>query len=281
MPLTAETIYGDEVFAPDLTNKNQKFVCRNCQTPMSFVDATLKTKHFRHKVATSSCVYDEPDTETHRYYVTHVYERLKALGLGMVLPPEHPVGKFVVDVFWDRGAFFLDNVAFEIQATNYSFSKYADKIRGYAFRNLLVVYIFVGDDFCREVKPNIYSLKEIEKRIFVEKTYHDTVIGCYLDGNTVTIPLFTPKFAKGSDDYCTHRFIMRYQGTRRTTLDKYLEELKNKMAVRRFWPECFHDETSYEKHDGKIKRYKVVCTECKKFIKWLSNKDTKALGLDL
>jgi len=181
MPLTAITKSGQRVFAPELIDKKQEFSCRFCKLSMSFVDATQKIKHFRHRVK-SSCNY-ERETEEHEIHKYLVYKKLKAAGYGEVFI-EHPVGKLIADVYWDRGE--MPDVAFEIQATNYSIAKYEEKIRYYAFRNLLVVYIFVGDVFCNEVRPNIYSLKEIEKRIFDEKAYHDTVLGCYLNDDVVT-----------------------------------------------------------------------------------------------
>lgn len=67
MTLTAQTLSGIKVFAPELIEKRQEFICRFCNKPMVFVDAQLKTKHFRHK--TNICNFQsEPETEEHRYY---------------------------------------------------------------------------------------------------------------------------------------------------------------------------------------------------------------------
>jgi len=276
MPLTAITKSGDRVFAPELEDKNQDFFCRFCKAPMIFVDATLKIKHFRHLIK-ASCDY-EGETEEHENYKYSVYKNLQAIGRGKVFL-EHPVGKLIADVYWERAE--KTDIAFEIQATNYSISRYDEKIAYYAFRHVLVVYIFVGDDFCNEVRSNIYSLKEIEKRIFDENIYLDTVMGCYLNGDVVTKPSFSKKYAKGGDGYCTNRFIMRYEGTKEISLNEFLNEIENHVISNPYLPKCSHKETLFEKSTGKIPRYKIVCAVCKKFIKWLPNNEARNIGLDI
>jgi competence CoiA-like predicted nuclease len=205
MSLTAKTLSGIDVFAPELTEKRQGFTCRFCGQPMVFVDAHLKIKHFRHK--TESLCDSEPETEEHEHYKWLVYKMLKNKKIGGVFA-EHRIGNVIADIYMDREEW--PNIAFEIQTTNYSPLKYEEKINIYAFRRLLVVYIFVGNDFNNEIKPNIYSLKEIEKRIFNEKIYCDTVIGCYLKDENIIIPSFKQKYAKGQSGYCTNRFIINY-----------------------------------------------------------------------
>ena len=244
---------------------------------MSFVDAILKIKHFRHRVK-SACDY-EPETEEHERYKYLVYKELKATGSGEILI-EHPVGRFFADVYWAREN--APDVAFEIQATNYSFSKYEEKICAYASRRLLIVYIFVGENFCREIKPNIYSLKEIEKRILYEGTYLDTALGCYLEDDLVTEPSFTTKYAKGGDGFCTNRFIMRYKFSRKASLKEYLtHKVREHIIANPFIPECKHPQAHLEKATGKISRYKRVCSDCGKFIKWIPNREARALGLEI
>lgn len=162
MTLTAKTLGGIEVFAPKLSEKRQGFICRFCGQPMVFVDAQLKIKHFRHKTE-SLCDY-EPETEEHENYKWLVYKMLRNKRIGEVFV-EHRIGKFIADIYLKKNKFY--DIVFEIQATNYSPLKYDEKIRSYAFRKLLVVYLFIGDGFCNEIKRNIYSLKEIEKRIFI------------------------------------------------------------------------------------------------------------------
>lgn len=276
MTLTAQTIEGIKVFAPDLMEKRQEFVCRFCNQPMIFVDAQLKIKHFRHK-AEMSCD-SEPETEAHEHYKWLVFKKLKDMKIGEVLL-EHSIGKVRADIYLNRGSW--RNIAFEIQATNYNFSKYEEKIRAYAFHKLLVVYIFVGEDFCAEVKPNIYSLKEIEKRIFNQKSYGDTVIGCYLEDEIVIIPSFKEKYAKGRSGHCTDRFIMHFRETKRMSLADFLDNALEYYIKEPFLPHCDHNETIYQKAEGKIPRYKKVCAECAKFIKWLPNKEAEAVGLRL
>jgi competence CoiA-like predicted nuclease len=243
---------------------------------MVFVDAQLKVKHFRHKVDTSC--ESEPETEEHEHYKGVVYELLKQKNIGEVYP-EHSIGPVRADIYLKRG---WRNVVFEIQATNYSFSKYQDKIAIYAFRKLQVVYIFVGSDFCAEVRPHVYSLKEIEKKIFNDKEYRDTVVGCYLDGETVTIPSFKQKWAKGRAGQCTDRFIINYEETKRVNLDAFLDSILERYVTKPFVPPpCDHKEKEYQKSEKEIPRYKEICIRCGKFIRWLPNKEAKALGLEI
>jgi competence CoiA-like predicted nuclease len=164
MTLTAKTLSGIDVFAPEVTEKRQGFICRFCSQPMVFVDAQLKIKHFRHK--TKSLCDSEPETEEHENYKWLVYEMLKNKKIGEVFP-EHRIGKFIADIYLKKNKFY--DMVFEIQATNYSPSRYDEKIKSYAFRKLLVVYIFIGDGFCNEINKNIYSLKNIERSIFIQK----------------------------------------------------------------------------------------------------------------
>jgi competence CoiA-like predicted nuclease len=277
MALTAQTLSGINVFAPNLKEKRQDFICRFCKEPMVFVDAQLKIKHFRHKVKLL-CNY-EPETEEHEHYKYLVYQTLKAKKIGEVFI-EHLVGKFIADIYLKKNNFC--DIVFEIQATNYDPSKYEEKIRTYAFRKLLVVYIFVGNQFCNEVKRNIYSLKEIEKRIFIQKKYRDTVIGCYLKDGIVTIPYFKEKFAKGRIGHCSHRFIMDYSATKQISLDAYLNDIMKYYIREPFKPShCNHNVTIYQKNIGKIPRYDEICLECGKWLRFLPNKEAEAKGLQL
>ncbi len=50
MPLIAIDEKGLSINSRDVTNRNQKFTCAHCGNPLSFVNARLKVKHFRHKV---------------------------------------------------------------------------------------------------------------------------------------------------------------------------------------------------------------------------------------
>jgi competence CoiA-like predicted nuclease len=274
MALTAKTLSGIDVFAPELMEKRQEFTCRFCGQPMVFVDAHLKIKHFRHKTE-SLCDY-ETETEEHEYYKWLVYKMLMKKRVGEVFA-EHRVGKFIADIYLKKNKFC--DIVFEIQGTNYSPLKYDYKIISYAFRKLLVVYLFVGNRFCNEIKRNIYSLKEIEKRIFVNKTYCDTVVGCYLNNEYVVIPSFKEKYAKGRIGHCTHRFIMDYNETKKLLLSDYLDDII-KCNIRKPFkpPQCNHNETEYEKVIQKLERYKIICLKCGKFLGWLPDKEAKAKG---
>lgn len=275
MPLTAMTKSGERVLATALTDRNQEFFCRFCKGRMSFVDATLKIKHFRHLVK-SSCEYENESAE-HILAKDLIFNALLSYGQGKAFV-EEKVGRLIADVFWTRE--WKSNVVFEVQAANYDLSIFEEKIRYYAYRNNLVVYVFIGENFLNEVKPNIYTLKEIEKRIFNDKSYLDSVLGCYLEGNRITVPSFTEKFAKGTPGTCSHRFIIERRWSKSYTIDDYISVIDNHAINQKYSPPCLHKETVLERSSGKIDRYKVVCSECGKFLKWLPNKEALEMGLD-
>ena len=243
---------------------------------MSFVDSTLKIKHFRHLMKVS-CDY-ESETIEHEVSKKIIYDCLLDYGQGKAFIEERG-GRLIADVYWmrDQGP----NVAFEVQATNYDISKYEEKIKSYVFKNILVVYVFIGDNFRNEVKSHIYSLKEIEKRIFIKGSYRDSVIGCYLNSDRIKVPSFSSKFAKGRDEFCTDRFIMEHRWTKDYSINNFISIVDNHKMTQSFMPLCNHEETTLERSDGKIVRYKVVCAVCGKFFKWLPNKEALNMGLDL
>ncbi|MEC4685941.1 MAG: competence protein CoiA family protein [Nitrospirota bacterium] len=274
MALFALDHNGDRIRASQVENRNLNFSCEDCGNPLSFVDAQLKVKHFRHQVA-SDCG-DEPETEEHEYYKDLVAIKLEELKLGQVCP-EYLLGCKRADIYLKREN--KRDIAFEVQATNYSFAKYEQKINCYSARRLLTVYIFIGDDFLNEVKKNIFSLKEIEKKIFHNKSYRDSVIGCYLDGENVTLPSFKQKHAKGSSGYCSDRFIFDYKNLKKMTLDDYLINVQEHKVKDEHPYICGHPEYIVKKSDKKIERYGWFCSCCGKFDKWLSNKQALSMGL--
>jgi hypothetical protein len=276
--LTAQTLSGVKVYAPDLIEKRQEFKCRFCNQPMSFVDAQIKIKHFRHKTKIL-CDY-EPETEEHERYKEIVYQFLKSKNYGEVYI-EHSIGKFIADIYLKRPGHCNDMV-FEIQATNYDIVKFEKKINSYAFRKFVVIYIFIGNNFFNEIKPNIYTLKEIEKRIFTRKIYLDTVIGCYLKNENIIIPLFKEKHVKGRIGCCTDRFITDHKQSKKLPLNDFLDSILEYYIKNPFVPpECSHQEFCFEKSEMKITRYKEVCSDCGKFIRWMPNKEARNRGLSL
>jgi len=219
MSLTALIETGERVYAPDLYNTKQTFSCPFCKNKLLFVNSTLRIKHFRHSIK-ANCPYGN-ETKEHEATKNYVFEELKKIPFGKAYL-EYTFDQFIADVYFCRPNSF--DIAFEIQATNYSYQKYIDKISHYIKEGLLVVYIFIGENFYKEVKANIFSLKEIEKLTFIKNDYKGQLQGCYLSANNaVTLPAFTAKFAKGNSQlYCTTRFIMQYKQARTMTLKDYV-----------------------------------------------------------
>lgn len=279
MALIAKNSEGVEVYSWEVEDKNREYFCRDCKEQFIFVDADLKVKHFRHK--TDSQCEPEPETFEHAYYKKAIFEKIRELNIGHP-KLEHWIGKEKSDIFWEKGGCLKYNIVFEVQASNYNLSDFEQKINAYAHKkNLIVVYIFVGSAFCYEIKKNIYSLKEIEKRIFIERKYFDSVIGAYISEDQITIPVFKNKYARGQSGYCSNRFIMDYRETRNLHLVDYLREVYDYVPHKQYQPVCNHNQTKHVKSDGKIIRYKIVCEDCNKFQGWLPNEIASSLGYSL
>lgn len=278
MPLVAKNHEGLLVFSRNIEDRNQKYFCPTCNETLIFVNAKLKTKHFRHRTGSTCTNESEPETEEHIHYKYLIHDQLEMLYPGKVYL-EHPIGLRKADVYLERPN--KNDIAFEIQATNIDFSEYEKKIKYYAFRKLLTIYIFTEKNFLHETKENIFSLKEIEKRIFIEKTYLDSVVGYYIDGNSLFSPYFKHKYAKGNRGYCTSRFIISHQKSKKIPIGKFVSDLDDLKIINSYKPECFHEKIRYEKSNGKVIRYKKVCLYCNRYIKWLSNNEAIKLGLKL
>jgi hypothetical protein len=279
MALIARNNDGVEVYSWEIEDKKKEFFCRDCGEQLGFVDADLKIKHFRHKV--DSHCEPEPETFEHVFYKKSIFEKIKALNVGHP-KLEHWLGKQKADIYWEKGGCLKYNIVIEVQASNYNLSEFEQKINAYAYKkNLIVIYVFVGNTFCYEIKKNIYSLKEIEKRIFIEKKYLDTVVGAYISGEQVRIPVFKNKYARGHSGHCSNRFIMEYRKSRSFHLEDYLREIYDYVPHEQYNPICPHNQTKHVKHNGKIIRYKIICEECNKFQGWLPNNIALSFGYNL
>lgn len=274
MTLSAHTSQGVRVYAPQITGR-EPFFCCHCKKEMSWVDASLKIKHFRHKVK-ADCD-KERETAEHDQHVWMVYQEIISLGLAQA-HLEYIMGDVRADVFWDRSPNM--GIAFEVQATNYSIKEYDKKIRFYAQNRFLVVYIFIGNKFmtAKDDNPNIFSLKEIERRIFDTKNYKDTVMGCYYSGGYISIPSYTRKYAKGGG-LCTHRYIQERGKTEKCCLRDYLKKLYSEYPKDSYDPVCFHENSHYVTVEGNYPRVYEICEDCGITVRNVRYREAQMLGL--
>src|SRR3989339_292139 len=250
MALLALNQDNKEVFADEIINKNNKFHCRHCNEKLSFVNAKLRIKHFRHKVQ-SNCD-PEPETEEHMFHKKLVYKTLLDLNIGKTFLESSFDKIFRPDVYLKREQ--KRDIVFEIQATNNKIDLFEKKIK-------------------------YYSHKEIEKRIMVFKFYDESVIGAYINQDKILLPDFENKYAKGGDGYCSNRFIMLNNFSRCIPLRQYLNEINTFVSKERYLPVCNHEDFRFELVSQKIIRYKKMCNLCGRFIKWLPNDEAQKLGL--
>ena len=277
MALFAIDSLGNEVYADEVKVNNSSFICRHCKERMSFVNSILRIKHFRHLVE-SSCD-PEPETKEHLFYKKLVFESLSKINVGETFLEYSVNNTFRPDVFLKRKD--KRDIAIEVQATNTNLESFDAKIKYYSYRGFITVYLFVPKIFFHMTRENIYSLKEIEKRIFVSKYYNDSVLGGYIHNNKILLPNFAYKRAKGSvDAYCANRFIIIKQHSKAVNLIQYLEDIQTYVIKNKYHPECLHNNYKYVFSDEKIKRYRMVCSECGKHLKWLPNEEASKLRLN-
>ena len=215
------------------------YSCPECKKRMVFVDGTKYVKHFRH-YRQSNCEYEtEPETEEH-FYATRVVEAIFRHLAGedssisfcreyKIADPEINIAKYA-DVYCESKQ-AERKLAVEVQQANYDISRFLDKILYYYYRGYTVVYMFIGDQFGKTLadRETIYTLKEIEDRIFQEKNL--PIWGAYLfyDNNKipfVEIPSYRLKYKKRSvsyylgpelefsDAYCKTRYIKQFNPQR-------------------------------------------------------------------
>lgn len=275
MALLALNQDNKEVFADENINKNDNFHCRHCYGKLSFVNAKLRIKHFRHKVQ-SNCD-PEPETEEHMFHKKLVFKTLLDLNLGETFLEPSFDTIFRPDVYLKREQ--KRDIVFEIQATNNKIDLFEKKIKYYSHKGYIIVYLFVPGNFFYQPRNNVYSLKEIEKRILVFKSYSESVIGAYINQDKILLPDFENKYAKGGDGYCSTRFIILNNFSRCIPLRQYLNEINTFVSKERYLPVCNHEDFRYELVSQKIIRYKKMCNLCGKFIKWLPNDEAQKLGL--
>jgi len=272
MPLVALENGKNKVFAWNISRRAPLYNCPNCGGRMIFMDCRLKVKYFRHY---EKCECEsEPETKEHVWGKQEVYKTiLNMKDPGSVVELEYNVDNLRADVYWESP---WQKAAIEIQATNYTIGVFEEKIYEYARKGLVIIYLFVGSSFLKETRSFIYSLKEIEKRIFVNKNLPGIIYAGYLkpSGN-VFIPSFQEKWASGGGD-CTHRFISMRSNEKTKKLSEFLIEAVFRKTEKL---DCTHEKVKYVLSSEKITRYKVLCEKCEKFIKWLPNIEARDLGL--
>jgi competence CoiA-like predicted nuclease len=277
MTLVAIKESGEHIFAKNVTQR-ETFRCKGCGGLLYFCDATLKAKYFQHAVA-CNCE-TEPETPEHIWGKQQVFDSLTSIkGQPEKVEMEEFIGRLKADIFWKNP---MNNVAIEVQATNYNILDFEEKIHYYIRRKLKIIYLFVGDNFCKQIKPYVYSLKEIEKRIIFEKKYNDYVIGGYLESDCrVMVPSFQKKYAHGGGK-CENRFFLGKNDRKYHDVLAFLK-LHGYSPPRGCYipPPCKHESVKHVLHDGKIKRYKTVCEDCFAFVSWLKNDTARDLGLEL
>ncbi len=275
MPLVALENGKTPVYAWEVKKREPLYTCKGCGGRLVFMDCRLKIKYFRHY---EKCNCDsEPETPEHVWGKQKVFETILAMkNFGSSVELEHSIENLKADVYWEST---WRKAVIEIQATNYTMDVFSDKIYDYARQGFVIIYLFVGDKFLKETRPFVYSLKEIEKQLFVTKELPGIIhAGYLLPSEKVFIPCFKEKWAKGGDGRCTHRFISMRGFEKTVSLTDFLID-----AVYYEPPKvpCKHTRVRHVANFEKIKRYKVVCDQCNKFLKWLPNKEALQLGYPL
>jgi hypothetical protein len=284
-----------------INEKRPRYSCPECSKRMIFVDGTKYVKHFRH-YRLSDCEFEaEPETEEHLYakrVVEAILGSFKKEDPTLLFSREYQIIDAETDMskyadVYCESKISKKRVVIEIQQTNYNITHFLDKILFYYYSRYDVIYLFIGNQFGKplEKSSKIYSLKEIENKIFQEKSL--PVWGAYLFYDNkkipfIEIPSYRPKFKRGAysyldftDKYCKTRFIKEFNPERLRLKDwlyKILYEYDHKYVNSKL---CDCKRTVYVKSKKKIIRYKEICVYCKKTLRWIPNSEAKIKGLEI
>lgn len=185
-----------------LEQYRQKWTCPNCDQPMLFVDAELKRKHFRHKVA-SPCE-TEPETEEHLFLKEWVYDWLT--NSGYKCEYEVKIGNRIADVTFATNNNKLRVV--ECQVSPISSEEVYSRIYDYEINDVLEVYwimhpINYPGFYEQYRKYTAYRLTEVERE-FLDSShflYYDNI------DKQVKKYFFKPKWMRGGDGNCSSIFL--------------------------------------------------------------------------
>lgn len=310
MPSSSINKAGELVYAEKLEfqigEKRPEFSCPECPNRMVFVDGTKYAKHFRH-YRRSECEFEtEPDTKEHFYakgVVEDIFRHFSESDQTCFFKKEHKITDAEIGMLKYADVYFESKrserkMVIEVQQANYDIPHFLDKILFYIYRGYTVVYLFIGNQFGKTLSENanIYTLKEIENKIFHEQSL--PVWGAYLNYDDkqipfVEIPTYSQKYKRGassyyygeeydcSSDYCSTRFIKNFTPRRMRLKDwlfKILYEYDSKYPKSKI---CNCKRTFFLKSQQKIVRYKEVCAYCKKTLRWVPNKEAQSMGLEL
>jgi hypothetical protein len=310
MPSAAINKSEKRVYAEDqnfqFNEKRPEYSCPECSKRMVFVDGTKYAKHFRH-YRRSDCEYEtEPETKEHFYakrVVEAIFRHFSERDSSLLFDREYKITDSEIEISKYADVYCESKeserkLAVEVQQANYDMTRFLDKILFYIYRGYAVIYLFIGDQFGKTLRDRstIYTLKEIENKIFQEKNL--PVFGAYLHYDSkkipfVEIPTYSQKFKRGapsytldagtdsSDAYCSTRFIKNFNPQNMRLKDwlfKILYEYDPKYPRPK---PCNCKRTVFIKSQKKIVRYKEVCIYCKKTLRWVPNKETQSTGLDL
>ena len=273
---------------------------------MVFVDGIKYIKHFRH-YRLSNCEYEtEPETEGHFYGKKIVEEGFRSFSENdptlffgreyKITDPELGISKYA-DVYCESKKTGKKLVV-EIQQANYDLKTFLDKILFYYYRGYVVVYLFIGNQFGKNISNSktIYTLKEIESQIFHERSLPIWGAYLYYENNLpyVEIPKYKPKYRRGSRAYysedidisssevfCKTRFIKEFNAEKFRLNDWLYNVLYKYHYSHAESVLCNCKRTIFLKSEKKIIRYKEICVYCKRMLRWVPNNEARSRGYEI
>jgi len=126
--------------------KDQKIRCL-CGKPLTFVDATVKIPHFRHRRGNCLVIGAERDTETHNHGLEYLGQLLRKSLSGATVEKERT---FKVRLGLRRSDIFAKlpdgkTICYELQCSPLSLAEFAERIAAYRSLGHRVVWIFGPD----------------------------------------------------------------------------------------------------------------------------------------
>jgi competence protein CoiA len=150
-----------KVYANEIENSITGCFCSCCNQPVIFKKGAVKIAHFAHK-SISNCPLSENESEEHLFIKTSIYNSLKKYSFIENLEMEKYLKESIADIYYEKNGI---KYAIEIQLSNLTREKIAERVNRYNNRNIHVLWVHSYEQFLNRIDliSKTISLKDWEK----------------------------------------------------------------------------------------------------------------------